>query len=185
MVIDSEYEDMLEKGEQIMRVYESRRFIILLENLPVIILAVGCLYFFFHILLWKLTIFFQLSDYGIFFNRVRFPLYMLSGLSFVAPFIIGLLLYLYNPIGRKYKYILTDKKFILDFPDFPKPNIIYYDKIRKVELINKKIEGKFNLSTIKLFLKSSKAKNKFVVIPAVKNPNEFVANLEKMINGGY
>ncbi len=82
----NKYEDMLEKDEQVMQVYKSNRFIIFLENLPVIILAVGCLCFFFHILLWKLTIFFQLSDYGIFFNKVRFPLYMLSGLSFVAPF---------------------------------------------------------------------------------------------------
>ncbi|MBI5573707.1 MAG: PH domain-containing protein [Elusimicrobia bacterium] len=80
-----------------------------------------------------------------------------------------MILYPLQPIYRNNKYILTDKKFILDSSNFFKSKIIYYDKIQKIELINKKIEKRFDLGTIKIFLKSSKIKNKFVVIPAVYN----------------
>ncbi|MBI5573706.1 MAG: hypothetical protein HY919_04030 [Elusimicrobia bacterium] len=66
--IVSEYENMLEKGEQIMQVYESRRFIILLENLPVIIFALGWFYFYDHYLYLKIFIFlYEILDKDIFF----------------------------------------------------------------------------------------------------------------------
>lgn len=180
----SEYEDMFEKGEQIIQVYEAQRFIRLLKNLPGIIFILGWFYFYFSIFNYKLIAFARLFG-GVFSSGARWPLYELYVTIVIVPFVMLLVLYLFRPFYRNYKYIITDKKLIVDFPNFLNSNIIYYDKIQKVELIKKRFERIFNLSTIKIFLKSSKVKNKFVVIPAVKNPNEFIANLEKMINGGH